>query len=183
MQYTATLPRGFTLVLVPVYKTLGLMLYLLHTAGADNHFTPIVSHNLHQPFRYGWTIFVAQELRADSLIVLLTLSDLQIAAIMKMWPWSVCQVRSRWVYTNSAFSIIAKLLQNPRVHRCIESSIISQEQTAAQRSLGWEGLLHMAGSPHRIIMYICIYMHVGVNSLMFRIKAANTCSYVVSYKM
>ena len=82
-------------MLVPVYKTLGLMLYLLHIAGADNHFTPIVSPNLHQPLEHGWTRFVAQELRADSLIVLLALSDLKIAAILKMWPWSVCQVRSR----------------------------------------------------------------------------------------
>ncbi len=51
----------------------------------------IVSPNLHHPLGHGWTSFVAQELRADSLIVLLTLSELKIAAIQKILPWSALE--------------------------------------------------------------------------------------------
>ena len=46
----------------------------------------IVSLKLHQPLGHGWTIFVALELRADSLIVLLTLSEMKIAIIHKILP-------------------------------------------------------------------------------------------------
>ncbi len=53
---------------------------------------PVVSPKLSHPLGHGWTSFVVQELRADSLIALLTLSELKIAVIHKMWPWSVLQV-------------------------------------------------------------------------------------------
>ncbi len=53
----------------------------------------IVFPKLHQPRGHGWMSFVAQELRANSLIVLLTLLEMKIAAIQKMWPCSVLQVR------------------------------------------------------------------------------------------
>ncbi len=56
----------------------------------------IVSPNfqIHQLLRYGWTSFVVEELRADSLIALLTLSELKIVIIQKMWPWTVLKVRA-----------------------------------------------------------------------------------------
>ncbi len=57
-----------------------------------------VSVKSHRNLQHGWTSLVAQsqELRADSLIVALTLSELKIAAIHKMWPWSVLKVSSFW---------------------------------------------------------------------------------------
>ena len=54
--------------------------------------SPIDSPKLLQPLRHGWTILLAMDMRADSLIVLLTLSELKIAPIMKILPWSVLQV-------------------------------------------------------------------------------------------
>ena len=47
---------------------------------------PVVSLKLHYPLGHGWTSFVVEELREDSLIALLTLSELKIAPIQKMWP-------------------------------------------------------------------------------------------------
>ncbi len=47
----------------------------------------------HHPLGYGWTSFVAQELRADSLIALLTLSELKIAVIQKILPCPALRVR------------------------------------------------------------------------------------------
>ncbi len=47
---------------------------------------PIVSLKLHHSLQHGWTSFVVEELRADSVIALLTLSELKIASIQKMWP-------------------------------------------------------------------------------------------------
>ncbi len=57
-----------------------------------NHSSYIVFPNHHQPLGHGWTSFVVEELRPDSLIVLLTLSELKIAPTHKMWPWSVLHV-------------------------------------------------------------------------------------------
>ncbi len=47
---------------------------------------PIVSLKLHHSHQHGWMSFVVEELRADSVIALLTLSELKIASIQKMWP-------------------------------------------------------------------------------------------------
>ncbi len=52
----------------------------------------IVSPNHSSPLRYGWTSFVVLELRADSLIALLMLSEITVAPTHKMWHWSVLQV-------------------------------------------------------------------------------------------
>ncbi len=53
----------------------------------------IDSPQLHHSLGHGWTILVALELRADSLIALLTLSELKIAVIQKILPWSALEVR------------------------------------------------------------------------------------------
>ncbi len=53
----------------------------------------IVSPKLHYLLGYGWTSFVVEDLRADSLIVLLTLSELKIASIQKIFPCPALEVR------------------------------------------------------------------------------------------
>ncbi len=55
-----------------------------------------------QTLQHGWTIFVAEEQRANSLIVLLTLSELKIAPTHKTWLWCAVLVR---VMTGIAQSI------------------------------------------------------------------------------
>ncbi len=54
---------------------------------------PIDSPKHHHPLGHGWTSFVAQELRADSLIALLALSELKIAVIQKILPCPALKVR------------------------------------------------------------------------------------------
>ncbi len=68
-----------------------------------NHFLLfIVSPKHHQALEHGWTIFVVEELRTDSLIVLLALSELDIAPTHKTWPWSVL-VCFNYLLTGSKF--------------------------------------------------------------------------------
>ncbi len=93
----------------PRYGTVGRLGWVsLHAciiiSQCNNH-SPlyIVSPKLHHILGHGWTSFVAQELRANSLIVLLALSELKIAAIHKMWPWSVLHVS---MMNNFCYSII-----------------------------------------------------------------------------
>ena len=60
----------------------------------------IVSSKLHHPLGHGWTIFVAQDLRVDSLVVLLTLSEMKIAPILKILPCPALDVRVNSVSIN-----------------------------------------------------------------------------------
>ena len=70
--------------------------HILHSCWAitnTNHFFPIVSPDLHHMILgHGWTSFVVEDLRADSLIVLLMLSELKIASVLKILPCTVLDV-------------------------------------------------------------------------------------------
>ena len=72
----------------------------------------IVSLNHYSQLQYGWTSFVVLELRADSLIALLMLSEITVAATDKMWHWSVLQVSDvEWhCYRPSTYKVYNELL-------------------------------------------------------------------------
>ena len=72
-------------------------------------FPPIVSPKLHHPLGHGWMSFVVEELREDSLIALLTLSELKIAPILKILPWSVLEVLQLEVLQVSQYSIVVSI--------------------------------------------------------------------------
>ncbi len=78
----------------------------------------IVSPKLHYLLQHGWTSFVVVDLSSDSLIVLLTLSELKIAPIQKTWLWSV-STNSVYIYYNYSIATCTPVSYNSHVMSCV----------------------------------------------------------------